>query len=136
MASGEPLPAHAPRPLRRDAERNRQRILDAAREVFAARGLEVTLDDIAQHAGVGVGTVYRRFPDKEQLIEAIFEARLQEIVALAADALADEDAWRGLSTFLHGMLERQAADRGLKELILGGPHGRSHVAEGRRQIAP
>ncbi|HEX7609109.1 MAG TPA: helix-turn-helix domain-containing protein, partial [Solirubrobacteraceae bacterium] len=59
------------RPLRRDAERNRQRVLAAARELFAERGLDVTLDDIARGAGVGVGTVYRRFPDKEQLIDAL-----------------------------------------------------------------
>src|SRR5436189_117562 len=64
------------RPLRRDAERNRQRILQAAREVFAERGLGVTLDEIARHAGVGVGTVYRRFADKEALIDALFEDRI------------------------------------------------------------
>ena len=65
------------RPLRRDAERNRQRILAAAGELFAERGLAVTLDDIARHAGVGVGTVYRRYPDKELLIDALFEERLE-----------------------------------------------------------
>src|SRR4051794_26930527 len=58
--------------LRRDAERNRQRILEAARELFAERGLGVTLNDVAHHAGVGVGTVYRRFPDKELLIDTLF----------------------------------------------------------------
>ena len=63
----------AERPLRKDAERNRRRILDAAREVFAERGLDAGLDHIARHAGLGVGTVYRRFPDKERLIEALFE---------------------------------------------------------------
>ena len=70
------------RPLRRDAERNRQRILEAARELFAERGLGVTLNDIAHHAGVGVGTVYRRFPDKAQLIDGLFEQRLEEFVEL------------------------------------------------------
>ena len=63
------------RPLRRDAERNRQRILAAAAEVFTSRGLQATLDDVAHQAGVGVGTVYRRFPDKESLVEALFEQR-------------------------------------------------------------
>ncbi len=72
------------KPLRRDAERNRQRILDAARELFAEHGLGVTLNDIAHHAGVGVGTVYRRFPDKAQLIEELFEQRLEDLVSLAA----------------------------------------------------
>ena len=63
-------------PLRSDAERNRQRILAAAAEVFAERGLDVSLDDIAAAAGVGVGTVYRRFPDKDALIDALFEEKI------------------------------------------------------------
>src|SRR5579884_684684 len=71
------------RPLRKDAERNRRRILDAAAELFTERGLGVTLNDIAHHADVGVGTVYRRFPDKELLIDALFEERFAEFVALA-----------------------------------------------------
>ena len=76
-------PELADRPLRRDAERNRQRILAAAGELFTERGLGVTLDDIARHAGVGVGTVYRRFPDKEVLIDALFEQRLEAMCAIA-----------------------------------------------------
>jgi len=66
----------AGRPLRKDAERNRQRILQAAAEVFTERGLGATLDDVAHHAGVGVGTVYRRFPDKAALADALFEQRI------------------------------------------------------------
>src|ERR1700761_3989337 len=66
------------KPLRRDAERNRQRILDAARELFAQQGLGVTLNDIAHHAGVGVGTVYRRLTDKTVLIESLFAESFQE----------------------------------------------------------
>jgi AcrR family transcriptional regulator len=61
------------RPLRRDAERNRQQILLAARAAFAERGLEVTLDEIAQRAGVGVGTVYRRYANKDDLIDELYE---------------------------------------------------------------
>ena len=71
------------RPLRKDAERNRQRILAAAAEVFTERGLEATLDDVARHAGVGVGTVYRRFPDKAALADALFEERIDALVELA-----------------------------------------------------
>ncbi|MFI5068732.1 MAG: helix-turn-helix domain-containing protein, partial [Streptosporangiales bacterium] len=71
-----PAPAAGPddgnRPLRSDAERNRRRILRAAAEVFTERGLDATLDDVARHAGVGVGTVYRRFPDKDALVEELF----------------------------------------------------------------
>src|ERR1051325_5777449 len=87
------------RPLRKDAERNRLRILDAAGERFAQRGLGVTLDDIARHAGVGVGTVYRRFADKELLIDALFEQRLEAMRATAERALAEPDPWNGLVLF-------------------------------------
>ena len=69
--------------MRRDAERNRQRILQAASEVFNERGIDVSLDEIARHAGVGVGTVYRRFRSKEELVEALFMDRLDTIAAVA-----------------------------------------------------
>ena len=65
-------PPPGARPLRADAERNRRRMLEAAAEVFATRGLAATLDDVAHHAGLGVGTVYRRFADKDALVEALF----------------------------------------------------------------
>ncbi len=90
----------AERPLRRDAERNRRLILDAARELFEQRGLGVTLNDIAHHAGVGVGTVYRRFPDKEQLIDALLEDRIADLVGSAREGALDPDPWHGLTTFL------------------------------------
>jgi AcrR family transcriptional regulator len=124
------------RPLRADAERNRQRILDAARELFAERGLGVTLNDIAHHAGVGVGTVYRRFPDKSQLIDGLFEQRVGELLALMEHATADPDAWHGLTTFLRQALELQAADRGLKELITGTPDGLERVSRIRERLFP
>jgi AcrR family transcriptional regulator len=128
--------ATAERPLRRDAERNRQRILKAASEVFAARGLGVTMDEIAEHAGVGVGTVYRRFPQKELLIEALFEERLDEIVSLARQALTEDDPWEALIGFLERGQELQAANRGLKELVLSTEHGRERVASVRQRLAP
>lgn len=124
------------RPLRRDAERNRQRVLAAARELFAERGLEVTLDDIARAAGVGIGTVYRRFPDKEQLIDALFEERMEEIAAAAHDALQLRDPWEGLVAFLERSLEMQAADRGLKQALLGSAEGHARVARARDKIGP
>jgi len=124
------------RPLRRDAERNRQRILEAARELFADRGLSVTLNDIAHHAGVGVGTVYRRFPDKAQLIDGLFEQRLEEFVELMNAALDDPDPWQGFAGFLERTLELQATDRGLRELVLGAPGGHERVAQLRAQLYP
>ena len=124
------------RPLRRDAERNRQRILDAARVVFADRGLSGSHDDIAREAGVGVGTVYRRFPDKEQLIDALFEARIQEIADVARAAAAHPDPWEGLVSFLTRAQELQSQDRGLKELVLGGARGAERGLAARSLIAP
>ncbi|MEA2149023.1 MAG: hypothetical protein QOD69_853 [Solirubrobacteraceae bacterium] len=131
--STSPLPE---RPLRRDAERNRQRILEVAREAFAEDGLAVTLDEIARRAGVGVGTVYRRFPDKEQLIDALFEERIGEMVALAEAALRCEDAWAGLVSFLESATAAHADDRGLKEVALSGVHGLGRVARARDLMAP
>jgi len=126
----------ADKPLRKDAERNRQRILDAARELFAERGLGVTLNDIAHHAGVGVGTVYRRFPDKAQLVDDLFEQRVEELVALADDALADADPWHGLTEFLERALDLQAGDRALHELIVGTADGMDRVCQIRDRLMP
>src|SRR3954467_11819009 len=103
------------RPLRADAARNRARLIAAARELFAERGLNVTMDEIARHAGVGVGTAYRRFASREELIEALFDDRFEQIIANAERALEDPDAWHGLITFVESQIEMQAADRGLKE---------------------
>src|SRR5919112_1272003 len=96
--------------LRRDAERNRQRILAAAADAFAAGGLAVTMDEVARGAGVGVGPVYRRFPDKELLIEALFDQRIDELVTLAEAARDDPDPFAGLERFFESFLALQAAD--------------------------
>ena len=124
------------RPLRKDAERNRQRILDAARELFAEQGLGVTLNDVAHHAGVGVGTVYRRFPEKTELVEELFEQRVAQLIALMEDGLADPDPWRGLTGFLRRNLEMQACDRAFRQIILGTPEGAQRVAETRDRMFP
>jgi AcrR family transcriptional regulator len=129
-------PTTPDRPLRRDAERNRQRILAAASEAFAEEGLSVTLDEIAQRAGVGVGTVYRRFADKEQLIEALFEDRMQEFAALAEQCLQADDAWDGLVRFLESATQQHACDRGFKEVALAGGHGLARVARARQLLFP
>jgi AcrR family transcriptional regulator len=124
------------RPLRRDAQRNRQRILDAARVVFAERGLSGSHDDIAREAGVGVGTVYRRFPDKEQLIDALFDARIEEIANVARAAAENPDPWNALVGFLMRAQELQSEDRGLKEIVLGGARGTERAIAARSLIAP
>lgn len=110
------------RPLRADAERNRRRILAAAAEVFARRGLDAGLDEIARHAGVGTGTVYRRFPEKSMLIDALFESRIDDLIEMARAALEWPDPWVGLVHFLEDSIEMQQADRGLKEVLFGEGH--------------
>jgi AcrR family transcriptional regulator len=130
------MPVAAGKPLRKDAARNRERILEAARDLFQARGLSASLNDIAHHAGVGVGTVYRRFPDKNRLIDDLFEQRLQELVGFVETAAADPDPWRGITVFLEQALELQASDRGLMELITGMPDGLERVARIRDRLFP
>ena len=126
----------AVRPLRRDAERNRQRILKAAAEVFNERGLDVSLDEIARHAGVGVGTVYRRFQTKEELIEALFMDRLDAVAAIADEAYAASDPWRGLVSFMERMAEIIAGDLGLRQMLMYATYGRDLVAVARQRNEP
>ena len=111
------------RPLRKDAERNRQRILDAARELFAQEG-------------VGVGTVYRRFPDKAQLIEELFEQQVSELVGLMEEAAEDPDPWRGLTGFFRRNLELQARDRAFREIIVGTPEAAQRLQQIRLRMFP
>jgi AcrR family transcriptional regulator len=124
------------KPLRRDAARNRERILTAAGELFAEHGLATTLNDVARHAGLGVGTVYRHFPDKGALVAELFQTRVDELVAIGEAALADPDPWRGLVGALEGILEHQAADRGLHDLILESPDGSERVGRIRERMLP
>lgn len=124
------------RPLRRDALRNRQLILAAARELFAERGIEVTLDDIAHRAGLGVGTVYRRFADRESLVEALFEQGIDEIVAVAERALNAPDAAAGLLDLLTDMTRMQTCDRGLRDVMLSSAYGHDRVARARERLVP
>jgi AcrR family transcriptional regulator len=123
-------------PLRADAERNRQRLMAAAKELFATRGLDVTLDEIARHAGVGTGTAYRRFPNKDALIDALMVDRIGELAAIAEECLEEPDPWVGLSGYFERALALQAADRGLKDVLFSSGRGRERSTEARRQIAP
>jgi AcrR family transcriptional regulator len=124
------------RPLRKDAERNRQRILAAAGELFGERGLQVTLDAVAERAGVGVGTVYRRFPDKEALIDALFEERIDAVAAIADEACAMDDAWAALVFFFDRAVSLHGHDRALKELVFSTAHGQHRVARARDRLKP
>ena len=105
------------RPLRADARRNRERILKAARAVFAERGVEAQIDDVAKRAKVGVGTVYRHFPTKEGLRDALVRERFEEIAGYALEALGRDDAWEAFNDLIWRSADRNAADRALCEVI-------------------
>ncbi len=108
-------------PLRRDAAANRERILAAAIDVFSTSGADAGIDEIARKAGVGVGTVYRRFPTKEALVQAITAQLLRDLLVLARRAL-DVPAAEGLATFLAGAGDLQARHAGcLWQLWSSGP---------------
>ncbi|HET9078190.1 MAG TPA: helix-turn-helix domain-containing protein [Acidimicrobiales bacterium] len=114
----------ATRRLRRDAEANRQQILEAAGRLMAERGLATPLEDIAAAAGVGIATLYRRFPSREELVEALFEDRLAAYLADLETAAAMPDGWQALTWYLRSASARQVADRALKELLEHDPgHG-------------
>ena len=124
------------RPLRRDAERNRQRILKAASQAFNEHGLEVSLDEIARYAGVGVGTVYRRFRTKEELVEALFMDRLDSVANLAEEAFRAPDPWSGLVCFMERMTGIMAGDLGLRQILMFATYGQDLVAVARQRNAP
>ena len=122
--------------LRADAERNRQRILAAAAELFTERGLEPSLDDVARHAGVGVGTVYRRFPDKASLADALFDERIDALVALAEQAQAEPDAWAALVSFLERSGEMLVSNRGLRQILMFAAEGHDRGICARDRMRP
>ncbi|MFC4014965.1 TetR/AcrR family transcriptional regulator [Nonomuraea purpurea] len=114
------MPAHPSQiaPLRADALHNRERILRAAREAFATRGLEVPMAAIARRAGVGVATLYRRFPSRESLITEVFADQLAVCAAVVDEALADPDPWRAFRTVVEKVCSMQVADRGFTAAFL------------------
>ncbi|MXP22676.1 TetR family transcriptional regulator [Gordonia sp. HNM0687] len=128
--------AQSSRPLRKDASLNRDRLLDAARELFAVKGLGVTLNDIAHHAGVGVGTAYRRFANKEEIIDTLFEERLQAVETVAREALEEPDPWTALTDYLKRALAMQFGDRGLHQILDDPTLGDARINDVRLRIAP
>ncbi len=130
MTSKVELPTgEGPRPMRKDAARNRELLIAAGRDVFAKRGLDASLDDIARQAGVGVGTAYRHFANKFDLAEAIMGEAIAEVVAAAHAAADVADPWPALVGFFETVLEIQTKDRGLREVLMGmgNPHKKDGV---------
>jgi AcrR family transcriptional regulator len=122
------------RPLRADAARNRELILQTARRCFAERGLSVTLNDIAHEAGVGVGTVYRRFADKDSLIEALLATKFEAMNDAAARAAAETDPREALRVYLTGVFEFRARDRALADAIVRAGRARPSIVHERDRL--
>src|SRR6185437_14837357 len=103
---------------------------------FTERGLYATLDDVARAAGVGIGTVYRRFPDKETLVSELFRDRIDALVTVAEQACAVPDPWRGLVTFIEFVASAMAGDSGLRQLMMFGTYDRDQVCYARDRMRP
>jgi len=99
--------------LRADAQRNRDRLLDVAGECFAERGLDCSIDEIARRAGLGHGTVFRRFATKDELVSAVLGRQLSQLTAIATDAAEDDDPWNGFESFLRTAGELYATNLAL-----------------------
>jgi AcrR family transcriptional regulator len=117
--AGPGVPTDGVRPLRADAQRNRLRVLQAAESVFAAEGISVPVDVIAEKAGVGVGTLYRHFPTKEKLFEAILMSRVVELTADARARLTAEDPGAAFFGFLQHVVAESALKRDLIQALAG-----------------
>jgi AcrR family transcriptional regulator len=106
-----------PRALRADARRNREAVLAAAKQLFADQGLEAQMPDVARAAKVGVGTVYRHFATKDELIVALVAERFERLAESVRQSLEMDDAWEGFCGFIRFATQIQADDRGLCEVM-------------------
>jgi AcrR family transcriptional regulator len=118
-----------PRALRADAERNRVKLLAAAHRVFAERGIEASVDDVAREAGVGMGTLYRRFPTKDHLVEAIIEDRFARLGESFASHAAVEDPWDAFAGCATALAEAIAEDRGFFQVVSESVQRLPHLRE-------
>jgi AcrR family transcriptional regulator len=123
-----------PRKLRADAARNRARVLDVAHEAFAAEGLAVPIDEIARRAGVGAGTIYRHFPTKESLFQAIVADRMDRLVEHARSFADERDPGEALFAFLATVVDEGATDQGLVEALAGVGIDFAEAAPGAEQL--
>jgi AcrR family transcriptional regulator len=112
-----PAPQAPVKPLRRDAQRNRDAIVAAARKAFAEQGLDASLEGVAREAGVAIGTVYRHFPRRLDLVEELFTAKFTDLLVAAEEAAAMDDAWEGFCSYLEKLCELQACDRAFNDLV-------------------
>jgi AcrR family transcriptional regulator len=122
-------PASVERALRADARRNRAAVIEAAKKLFADEGLDAQMPDVAKAAKVGVGTVYRHFPTKEDLIAALALDRFERLAEKTREGIANEDPWEGLCDVIRFSAQIQADDRGLCEVMGSRPEIMSASAE-------
>ena len=122
--------------LRRDALRNRQLLLDAAWVLMGERGLDVSYEEIAHAAGTGVGTMYRRFPERDNLLDALFADHVMQVVELATTAEQSDDAWAGITGFLEAQLSMEARHQGLGQLLRGRHRPTAVVAQAHAAMTP
>jgi AcrR family transcriptional regulator len=122
--------------LRRDAQRNRERIVASARELFARDGVDASVEEITRGAGVGMGTLYRHFPTKEELVDAVLADAFEQLVETAERALEAGSAWDGFASFLEQALASHAANRGLKDVLASRGRGQSRAEAMRTRMRP
>jgi len=121
---------------RSDARRKHAQLVAAARELFATVGVDVSVEEITRRAGVGMGTLYRHFATKEELIDAVLEAAFQEYVAVAELALTRADPWLGFCEFVERALALQARNRGLRDVVATAANDLARMAALRRRLRP
>lgn len=124
----------APRPKRSDAMRNRDQILQAAFSVFAKSGVDAQMAEIAEAAGVGVATLYRNFPSKEELINVLLVDHFDRVIEVAEEAVDAPDAWQAFTRLLRWMTAMQLENRALVESLAGRIRGSDELAKHRRAL--
>jgi AcrR family transcriptional regulator len=128
------VPAAEQRPLRADARRNRDRILQAAREVFGEQGIDAQMDDVAARAGVGVGTVYRHFANKDVLLGELVKAKFEGFTENARKALDEDDAWEALCGLIRENAEKMSQDAGLQDTLRRASGAWEHAEASRLEL--
>jgi AcrR family transcriptional regulator len=112
-----PTKVEGERSLRADAEQNRERIVEAAQALFAERGIDVTREEIARRAGVGMATLRRRYPTRADLVAGAFEEKMWLFASGARKALKDPDSWRGFCRYVFSLCAMQTGDRGFSDVL-------------------
>jgi AcrR family transcriptional regulator len=125
----------ATRPLRRDAAINRERIFLAARELFAEEGLDASLSDIAERANVGLGTIYRNFKDKEDLIASLVDEKYTFVGTIVAEVEGFATGWASFCALVERLIDSFVADRALEEIMLS-EYGHRFASRALEQLAP